>query len=63
MLHSLHWFLKLLTSKHVGFNDLKSFLSITFSVQYFNKKTPNDTPISYFLPGSIQGNINTFDGN
>ena len=63
MLHSLHWFLKLLTSKHVGFNDLKSFLSITFSVQYFNKKTPNDTLISYFLPGSIQGNRNTFDGN
>ena len=39
----------------------KHFLSITFAVQYLNQKTPNDTPVSHFLPGNIQDNINTFD--
>ena len=39
------------------------FISITFAIQYFNQKTPNDTPINYFLPGNIQDNINTFHRN
>ena len=41
----------------------KRFLSPTFDVQYFNQKTPSDPPISHFLHGNIQDNINTFDGN
>ena len=40
----------------------KHFSSSTFAVQCFNQKTPNDTPISHFLPRNIQHNINTFDG-
>ena len=39
------------------------FLCITFAVQYFDQKRPNDTPINYFLRENIQDNINTFDGN
>ena len=29
----------------------------------FNQKSPNDTLLSQFLPGNVQDNINTFDGN
>ena len=39
------------------------FLNITFAVQYFNQKTSNGTPKSYFLPGNIQDSTNTFDRN
>ena len=47
----------------LDFSDEKAFLSITFTVSYFNQETLNDTPINHFLFGNIQDNINTFDGN
>ena len=36
---------------------------ITFAIQYFSQKTSNNTQLNHFLPGNIQDNINTFNGN
>ena len=39
----------------------KSILSLTFTAEFFNQKTPNDTLMKHFLPGNTQDKMNAID--